>query len=484
MTGSLQEAATEPTASLSKWVEHLDATTIPPDVLERAKYLILDGIACGLVGAHVPWSEQLANAVRQYEPRGKCRVIGYEDHYGPLAAALLNGAFIQATELDDYHSGAPLHSASVILPALLAATDAAVAPDPISGLSLLVAAIAGFETGPRIGHALYGSDLLSRGWHSGPVFGSPAAATATSKLLGLNAKQIESAIGIAATQAGGLMSAQYEGMIKRVQHAFAARNGLFGALLARTDYLGIEKVLERPYGGYLAMFSAGNARDPPYLLSEITKQLGDLWHTQRIRIKLYACVGGCHGQIEALEQLQQSYPQRFAATALGQIRRITVWLSAPIHAHDGWFPEQRPLTTTGAQMNAAYIGAVQLIDRQVLLSEFAEQSLNRAEIWDIVDKTECLHSSDFDLPDRICGARVRVQFQDGYAVEKTVYQPKGFDPPTTNEEIYQKWRRLVSSVLTIEQREAIEHTILKLEELQDVRILTAMLSICVRNPLG
>lgn len=99
--------------------------------------------------------------------------------YGPLAATILNSAFIQATELGDYHSGAPLHSASVILLVLL--TLSGLSP-PVSGSDFLLAAIAGFETGPHIGTAMYGAQLLSRDWHSGPVFGSPASAFAASKL--------------------------------------------------------------------------------------------------------------------------------------------------------------------------------------------------------------------------------------------------------------------------------------------------------------
>lgn len=42
------------------------------------------------------------------------------------------------------------------------------------------------------------------------------------------------------------MSVQYEGMIKRMQRAFAARNGLFSALSACSDYVGIRKVFECP----------------------------------------------------------------------------------------------------------------------------------------------------------------------------------------------------------------------------------------------
>lgn len=71
------------------------------------------------------------------------------------------------------------------------------------------------------------------------------------------------------------MVAQYEGMIKRAQHAFAARNGLFGALLARGGYEGMRKVFERPYGGFLAIFSAGNGHDPAWKVDEVRNSSAD-----------------------------------------------------------------------------------------------------------------------------------------------------------------------------------------------------------------
>ena len=402
--------------------------------------------------------------------------------YGPLAAAILNGAFIHATELDDYHSVAPLHSASVLLPTLFAASE--IADTTVSGASFLLAAIIGFETGPRVGNAIYGSQLLSRGWHSGPVFGSPASAAASSKLFSLSAADTESAVGIACTQADGLMSAQYEGMIMRVQHAFAARNGLFGALLARTGYVGIKKVFERPYGGFLAMFSAGNGQVPQWKIHEVTSELGRVWHTERIRVKMYACVGGCHGQVEVIEQLQKKYPERFTSEALSKISKITVWLSEPIFAHDGWLPEERPLTAAGTQMCAAYIGAVQLIERQVLLAQFADHALNRDDVWALVHKTECQHSSEFDKHSFMCGARVRVEFDDGFTVDDKVNQPKGFDPPTKNADIVGKWRTLASSAIDEPRMMAIEKAVLELEHLTDVKDLANHLSGTVGKALG
>jgi aconitate decarboxylase len=66
------------TAQICDWASNLKAEDIPADVLERAKYLILDGIACALVGAKVPWSEKYAEATMSFEPSGPCTIIGYD----------------------------------------------------------------------------------------------------------------------------------------------------------------------------------------------------------------------------------------------------------------------------------------------------------------------------------------------------------------------------------------------------------------------
>ena len=120
--------------------------------------------------------------------------------------------------------------------------------------------------------------MLARGWHCGAVYGVPGSAAAAAKLFELNPVQTEDAIGIACTQACVLMAAQFGGMIKRVQHGFSTRNGLMGALLARGGYEGIKKAFKQPFGGFLAMFSLGNRRNPPYRedpLCIISDALGD-----------------------------------------------------------------------------------------------------------------------------------------------------------------------------------------------------------------
>ena len=67
------------TEQLSQWIHQITLEDVPDSVQVRVKHLILDGIACGLVGAKVPWSEEAFNALNQFEARGEHAIIGYEE---------------------------------------------------------------------------------------------------------------------------------------------------------------------------------------------------------------------------------------------------------------------------------------------------------------------------------------------------------------------------------------------------------------------
>lgn len=203
MTVAQLQAATDPagpTGRLATWVAELTLDDVPRPVAERAKHLVLDGLGCALVGAQLPWSRIATDAVLGMEGSGEAVgsvVIGTGRTTGAPAAAILNGTFIQGFELDDFHPLAPLHSCALVIPALLSTVSARHATGPVSGAEFLLAAIAGFEVGPRVGYTLHGTQMLDRGWHCGSVFGTHSAAMASGKLRGLPPGQLEDALGLA-----------------------------------------------------------------------------------------------------------------------------------------------------------------------------------------------------------------------------------------------------------------------------------------------
>ena len=67
------------TSQLCDWIHGLKLEDVPIHVQTRAKYLMLDGLACALTGARVPWSVDATKAVLEFEEPGKHVVIGYKE---------------------------------------------------------------------------------------------------------------------------------------------------------------------------------------------------------------------------------------------------------------------------------------------------------------------------------------------------------------------------------------------------------------------
>ncbi|KAG5803359.1 hypothetical protein H9Q74_009067 [Fusarium xylarioides] len=476
--------SSSPTVQLSQWVSKLKPDDIPERVRTRAKYLILDGLACAFVGSHLPWSETAAQAILNLEPtQGAASLIGWGGlKVTALTTALLNGTFIQGFELDDWHSEAPLHSNSIILPALFAAAEQANAQASrftTSGHDFLLATIAGYETGPRVGRSLWGTHVFSSGWHSGAVFGPAAAAASVNKLYGLDADTIEDAFGIACTQSCGLMSAQFESDVKRMHHGFAARNGLLAVVLAQGGYVGIKKVFEREYGGFLKQFSSRNRKQPQYRLEELTSELGIKWQTDGIRIKPYAAMAGTHPSIDCLRHLQEQNPDRLKR--FYEIKKIDILLGEAAFHHGGW-KAVKPLTATGAQMSNSFTAATQIVHGQVLMPQFTPEMLVSKDVWRLVDLTECkLHITDGDS---IGCQEVRIMFEDRTVLHHGVPNAFGVDPPLSNEDIVAKWRQLTKDIVENEVVAKIEEIVLSLEKQDDLVTLFELIRQTSKNPLA
>jgi 2-methylcitrate dehydratase PrpD len=458
------------TARLAGWLAKFDIGQAPAEVVERAKLLLLDGIGCALVGAQLPWSRTAVQAVTGFEGRGEVPIIGWGQTAAGPASAVLNSAFIQGFELDDFHPLAPLHSASMLIPALLAAAHG----EPgVDGARFLGAAIAGFEVGPRVGLALHGSQMLSRGWHSGPVFGSVSTAAAVANLLGLDAAATEDALGLGATQACGLMAAQFGADSKRMQHGFAARNGLYAALLARGGYTGIKAVFEQPYGGYLSTFGEGHDPD----VSQVDAGLGERWETQVITIKPYAAMGGLHAAIDAVFDIAAIRPLR-----PGQIASIDVELSHTVY-HHGWWPPERPLTPTGAQMNVAYSVAVAALDGAALIDQYSPARIDRDDVWDLIPRITAHHQAEFDQEPLGRGqTRVVVRFTDGQELDSYQFAAKSVLQPLDADAVIAKYETLTRRVIGQDRQQDIKHAVLTLDTAPDLTHLTTLLAAPVTSP--
>ena len=462
-----------PTGKLCTFLASTTLDQVPSATRERAKYLLLDGIACLLLGAHLPWSETAVHALCRTERDGECIVAGWGISADPASATMLNSSFIQGFELDDYFPRAPLHSAAVVLPSLLAAAEAR---GTVTGEEFLLAAILGFETGTRVGLALGGRQMLTRGWHSGAVFGGLAAAAAAGKLGKLSAASFEDALGIAATQAGGLMAAQFGSMAKRMQHGFAARNGYFAAVLAAGGYTGIQQVFEQPYGGFLSCFGAGHSPDP----EQVARELGSRWDTDAIAIKPYAAMGGVHAAIDAVLMLRRQM-QHEDDFDLQTIARVELDMGDAAFHHGG-FPIEPPIVPVTAQMSVLYSTAVALIDGAAMIEQYSPDRINRDDVWALVRKSTARHHPAFDSGHGFT-TRVTLHFTDGTSLEQVVDVPRGaLNRPLPNEDVLEKAKLLLDRVVDKNRRDELLEAVARLETVDVAKTLFPLLRTPVKPP--
>jgi len=100
-----------PTGRLATWVAKTALDDVPASVRDRAKHLVLDGIACALVGAQLPVSRIGVEGVTALDSASDSALIGWDGRAtSATSAAMLNSSFIQPGVVDNSIGvGEPAH---------------------------------------------------------------------------------------------------------------------------------------------------------------------------------------------------------------------------------------------------------------------------------------------------------------------------------------------------------------------------------------
>jgi 2-methylcitrate dehydratase PrpD len=461
----LRDTALEssPTRSLAEYIAGLSYKDLPQEVISHIKLSFIDSLGCALFGSTLPWGKIITSFTKELG-KGKGALIWGDGAEVPSTSApLANGTLIHSFEMDDLHRVGVIHPGSEAIPA----ADALVRHvGGVDGKRFVTAVVAGYEVGCRVGMT-GGAAQLRRGFHPSATSGTFAAGAAAAKMLRLNALKTVHALGIAGTQAAGLMAAQHSSMVKRMHPGRSAQAGVYGALLAAKGFTGIEDVLEAPYGGFCSTFI-----DKPNL-SHLTDQLGERFETLNVGFKPYPCCGSNHTSIDALKNILRAHPEVSAEN----VEKIRIRATRATKLHVGWPYEPKSMTT--AQMNLLFCVAVLLHDRDFFVDQVTEKSIRRPDILATTKKIEVIEDAQFDLlgDEGRHGVELEIQHRDGKSYREKVLHAKGSDKhPMTREEVLQKFRLLASRVLSSSRVEKLEDTLLNLEKLDDARKIAKLLT--------
>lgn len=415
------------TQALTEFLAGLQYEQIPEAVLARTEDLFLDwlGSALASAGSHpIPLFERYA--ARMGPAGGSARIFVNRSGSSAYFAALVNGASSHLVEQDDLHNSSVLHPATVVFPAALAAAQDL----GKSGRELLLASVAGYEAGIRIGEFLGRSHY--RIFHTTATVGTLAAAVAVGKLLDFDQRQFSHLLGSAGTQAAGLWEFLRDAADSKQLHtAKAAADGLLAAYLTADGLTGAQNILEGEQGMAAGMSSDADPR-------RLSDRLGTRWALAETSFKYHASCRHTHPAADALLELMQREGLRADDIA-----------SVTTHVHQGAIDVLGRVTVPQSVHQAKFSMGTVLgliaVHGKAGLPEFHTLALTDEAVAAFRDKVEMVLDPEVDgaYPARWLG-RVTVQTTDGRTLNAAIDEPKG-DPGNTlsRAELEDKFLRLV-----------------------------------------
>jgi len=445
------------TRGLARFISNLRYEDIPTEVVHRAKLLILDSIGCALYASQKPWGTILTHTFSELEAGGRCVVWGTDRLLSAPHAAFVNGAMVQGFEIDDIHRQGMVHIGCVTVPAVLALAEIR---GPMSGRDFLRSAIAGYETGPRVGQCV-GQEHLGKGWHPTGTIGTFAAAAASSAALRLSEDQTVHTLGLAGSQASGIMAVQYGAMMKRGHAGRACQSGLYAAMLAQNGFTGITNVFENRFGGFCTAFSQTEDR---FDLKELTAGLGTTFETMRYGLKFYSSAASTQTALDALRNIQKNHYFK-----PDDVEKIIVHGGQVMMDHTFW--KYEPTGLTNAQFNMPFVIATLLLEGDAFVDEFTDESIRDPKRIAFSERVEFIHDPEVTAmgPKHRYIVRVEVYLKDGTILKDRVESQRGSEQCfASDEEVFAKFDMLASRVLPRIQVERLRSSLMSAEKLESV----------------
>lgn len=261
---------------------------------DAAKLMLIDALGCAMAGWQADGCQAVIQQMCHWGGRGEANILFSGDAMPAPNAAFANSTLIHAQDLDDIYIPGTLHISSIVVPAMLAASQMSHA----NGKATLDALAMGVEIAARIENA--GRDhRRGQGFLPSSLAGSFGGVITAATLLRLTAKQCMHAMGINYAQLAGNRQALYDSSLtKRMQPAMAVRSAIWSTQLAQRGLTGPHMALEGNAGYYQLYLDMPT---PP--TSKILTSPTDAMEIQRVAYKRYPSCGASHPAQMATEQL-------------------------------------------------------------------------------------------------------------------------------------------------------------------------------------
>jgi len=408
---------------LAAHIVTLDAAKLPSAVRLKCQDLFVDVAGLCVTARN---EDYITSALAGLDDDGACTAVGHPRTLTAAGAAFVNGTAAHGEDFDDTFEGGPVHAGAVVVPAVLATCERH-RPD---GAAALLGIAVGAEVMCRLS-TVVPKAVHKAGFHPTAIFGVMGAAAGVGAALGLNAKQIVDALGIAGSMAGGIIEYLAEGAwTKRLHPGWAAQSGLRAALLARAGFFGPRTVFEGTHGLF-----HGFAHTIKGEYGALTSEFGDRWVIETLAFKPYPCGTMAHPYIDCA--------RRLAAHGIkpGDVKELVCEVAEGT-VHRLWEPlasKQRPPNGYAAKFSTPFLLASGFVRGGVGLDAFTEAAVHDPAVLALASKVRYVVDPDNPYPNAFTG-HIRAVLNDGRVVEER--QPHfrgGAQEPLTRADIEEKF---------------------------------------------
>ena len=388
----------------------VSATTIPAEVVEHTKALILDSIGCALAAADESVFARASQVLAQLGGSADCTVIGSSRRVNLPQAVLLNGILIRALDLNDAYIGPGQmgHPSDNIAVALSVGEKFRA-----SGLSVIASIALGYEIYCRI------QDIIPvRGTWDHTTASALAAPLIAGRLMGLNAEQLAHAAALSATH-GNTLAVVRTGQLansKASANALVASQAVLCSLFAAEGMTGSLGVIEHPRGLSTGMLAGAK-------LDLLAQRIGEQYRIMNSAIKAYPCIGTAQTMVAGVLQARSGI-----ADPAREVERIEVAMADIPIVSTQVADEQRryPASRESADHSFYYLAAAALSDGEISEAQFAPGRWLQAEMTETMARVSI--RTDASLNKHTPGsypAVVKLILQSGESREVEVIFPKG-----------------------------------------------------------
>lgn len=408
-------------AALAAYIAQTRQRVLPQDIANEARKCLLDWTGVCIAARDLPEARAVSALARGWTTQGHALLFTGGTATAALAA-LVNGTLSHCLDYDDTHIPTAIHVSGPVWATVLALGAQQQADEE----TMLKAFVTGFEVAAHLGDDGIGVRLNNSGWHATSTLGMLGAAAAACVVMGFDETQVSNAMGLAATQVGGL-TASFGTMAKPFHPGKAAMDAIIAVELVAQGMTAAPQLFDGPHGVVPTLLQD---RTMDYRVPSFDSN----WEITRNSFKPYAACQLAHAAIDAARSARARVDGRRIERIVAYVHPLALKIAGV----------RDPRSSTQGKFSIGFCIALGLEGFSVTTQDFTSAQLEDPRIRDITRKVELTVEDGIERT----ATRLAFEMADGECFTQNVEHAFGsIGNPMSREDLDEKFMTVVGPVM-------------------------------------